>query len=158
MSFKTSNLEELIGALRVQIGDIDPSPAYSDEYLHRILGYAVNALMNRWSKKYYLDNDGVVHRNLSNIFDFSSPPVIQRQDERAIVLQSSIMIKSGTKFSDSGDAVSWRDDEIRFSNIEAARQKSSALADDIAELNAMLPTNKLARPVYGRSYGWTKDW
>lgn len=159
MTFKTSNLEELIGALRIQIGDIDTTPTYSDEHLHQVLGYAVNALMPRWSKKYYLDNDGVVQRNTGNaVFDFSSPPVIQRQDERAIILQASIMIKSGKKFSESGNAVTWKDEEISYSNREAALQRASSLSDDVAELNSILPAKKLARALYGRLYGWSKDY
>ena len=153
MAFKTSNLEELIAPLRVQIGDTD-STDYTDEILHLILRNAIAALMRRWNDRYYVDNDGVVHRNPNETFDWSSPPVIEHRDRRPVVLQASIMIKSGKKFSESGDAVSWRDEEVAYSNIESARQRSSTLADDVAELNALLPEKKLARSVYGRLYGW----
>lgn len=158
MVFKRSNLEELILPLRVQIGDTDLTPTYSDEHLHMVLREAVASLMYRWSDKYYVDNEGVVNRNPDMTFDWSSPPVVQHKDRRAIVLQSSIMIKSGKKFSESGDAVSWRDEEISYSSIEAARQRSSTLDDDITELENLLPGKKLARPLYGRLYGHIKDW
>lgn len=159
MVFKTSNLEELILPLRVQIGDNDPTPTYSDEFLHMVLREAVAALMRRWNDQYYVDNDGVVHRNPeAGTFAWSSPPVIQHKDRRPIVLQASMMIKGGTKFSTSGDVASWRDEEISYSNIESARQRSSTLEDDMRELELILPGKKLARPQVGRLYGQTKDW
>lgn len=161
MSFKRSNLEELIGALRVQIGDYSAIATYSDETLHNVLRYAVNALMRRWGNKYYVDNSGIVNRNLDYVsFDCAEPPVIQRQDERAIVLQASIMIKSGAKFSTVSSVVSWRDEEFSYSNTEAARQRSSTLNDDIAELDSILPppNKKLARAKMGRLEGFTADW
>jgi len=158
MAFKTSNLEELISPLRFQIGDTDATPTYSDETLHNILRNAVSALMRRWSDRYFVDVEGVVHRNTNETFEWSSPPVIQYKDIRAIVLQASIVIKSGKKFSESGNVANWRDEEISYSNIEGARQRSSTLNDDIAELENLLPSKKLARPLYGRQYGWNKDY
>lgn len=154
MAYKQSHLEELIAPLRIQLGDTGVSPTYSDEILHETLRHSVDALGARWHGKYYLDNDGVVIRSPNIDFELSSPPVIQRQDNRAIVLQSSIMIKSGKKFSESGNAVSWRDEEISYSAIEAAKQRGSSLADDVAELKALFPV-KLARAISGRQYGWS---
>ena len=158
MSYKASNLEELIFPLRVQIGDTSEDQTFSDNSLHGILRVAVADLMRRWNDKYYVDNDGVVHRNPNITFEWSSPPEIQGKDRRPIVLQASIMIKSGAKFSESGDAVSWRDEEISYSSIEAARQKSSSLSDDMSELDALLPRRKLAYPVYSKLYGWKEDY
>lgn len=157
MAFVASNLEELITPLRVNIGDISNSPTYSDELLHTILRQAVSALGRRWGDKYYVDTSGVVHRNGGVTFEFSSPPVIQYRDHRPIVLQASIMIKTGKKFSESGNAVSWRDEEFSYSSIESAKQRDSSLRDDVEELNKLLPT-RLARTKYGRLYGYAKDW
>jgi len=154
----TSNLEDLILPLRVQIGDTDAEPSLSDEYLHMILRESISVLMNRWNDRYYVTNDGVVLRNSNYDFDWSSPPVIQHKDRRPIVLQSSILIKGGAKFSESGSAVRWRDEEISYSNIESARQRSSTLNDDIIELESILPTKKLAKPKYGRLYGWKENY
>ena len=158
MAFKVSNLEELILPLRIQIGDIDATPTYSDETLHLILKNAVSSLMRRWNDRYFVDNDGIVQRSPIEPFEWSSPPVIQRKDWRAIILQSAIVIKGGKKFSESGNVASWRDEEISYSNVESARQRSSTLADDRAELESLLPSKKLARPISGRQYGWTRDW
>lgn len=158
MAYKTSNLEELIAPLRIQLGDLTATPTYSDETLHLVLRNAVEALMWRWYDKYYLTTEGVVARNPNITWEWSSPPVIQHKDRRPIVLQASIMIKTGAKFSESGNVASWRDDEISYSNIEAARQRSSTLDDDIKELEGLLPAKRLARPQSGRLGGWQKDW
>ena len=158
MAFKSSNIEDLILPLRVQIGDTDGLPTFSDEKLHIVLLESVASLMNRWGDKYYITNDGVVKRNNNINFTWSSPPEIQHKDRRPIVLQASILIKSGTKFSESGNTVSWRDEEISYSNIESAKQRSSTLDDDVKELEAILPSKKLAKPVYGRLYGWKENY
>lgn len=158
MTYKKSNLEELIDPLRIHLGDTGITPTYSDEFLHRTLRNSVNTLMSRWNSKYYIDNEGVAIRNTDNCyFSFSSPPVIQREDERPIVLQASIFIKSGKKFTESGNAVSWRDEEISYSAIEAGKQRSSSWQDDVNELNTILPV-KLARAKMGRLYGYRADW
>ena len=159
MAFKVSNLEELILPLRIQIGDIGGTPTYSDETLHEILRVAVNGLMRRWNSRYYVDNDGIVQRSTATTFEFSSPPVIQRGDHRAIVLMAAIMIKGGKKFSTSGQAASWRDDEVSYSNIEGSRQLSTSLEADITELNSILPLplKRLAKALYGSLPGWTQE-
>lgn len=158
MAYKTSNLEGLISSLRVQIGDTAATPTYSDEMLHSILRDAVQALMRRWHGKYYVDVEGVVYRNPSCTFNFSSPPVIQGEDIRPIVLQASIMIKQGQKFANSGDVVSWKDDEISYSNLESGRLLSSSLTEDISELNTLLPPAGLARPQASRLYPRPMDY
>lgn len=158
MAFEKSNLETLVLPLRVQIGDTGGTPSLSDEYLHMVLIESVAALMARWNDKYYVTNAGVVLRNANyGTFDWSSPPEIQHKDRRPIVLQASVLIKSGSKFSQSGDVVSWRDEEISYSNIESARQRSSTLEDDTRELNMIFP-RRLARPLYGRLYGQKQEY
>lgn len=159
MGFKSSNLEILIDALRLQIGDTGVTMTYSDESLHSTLKYAVNALMRRWQNRYYLDSENVVQRNTINCyFDFASPPVIQRQDERAIVLMGAIIIKGGKKFSTASDVVSWKDDEVAYSNIESSRQTASSLSDDIKELELLLPSKRLARSISGRLEGYAREY
>ena len=160
MAYVTSNLEELITPFRIQIGDTTSDPTYSDEVLHEVLRQAISALMTRWNDRYFVDNEGVVNRNTTELFSWSSPPVIQHRDRRAIVLMASIMIKSGKKFSESGNAHSWRDEEISYSNIESARQLNSTLAEDKAELDSIVPpaSKKLARPLMDRLYGELPDW
>ena len=154
---KVSNLEYLVDFLRVHIGDTGGSPTYSDETLHNTLRYAVMSLAARWHSKYYLTSDGVVIRNPTEIFDFSSPPVIQVPDTRPIILMASIIIKGGNKNSQAGNTISFRDDEISYSNLEASRQTSSSLQDDINELNNLFG-KKLARAFYDSLVGWPQQY
>ncbi|MFA7101541.1 MAG: hypothetical protein WC196_07480 [Bacilli bacterium] len=159
---ETTTLAYLIPQLRRQLSDYTEPYAYTDVVLSGFLLDSIKALGNRWNNRYRVATvdsvpDLVVRNDNEYLFDFSEPPVIQYQDERAVVLQASILIKSGTKWSESGSAVSWRDEEISYSNLESARQRSSTLQDDIDELDKLFPI-KLAKAKYGRLKGWEKDW
>jgi hypothetical protein len=159
---ETTTLAYLIPQLRRHISDFTAPYSFDDTLLSGLLFDAIKALGRRWNNRYRVATvdsvpDLVVRSDDSTMFTFSAPPVIQYQDERAVVLQASIILKSSTKWSESGSAVTWRDEEISYSNLESARQRSSTLQDDIGELNGMFPV-KLARAKYGRLYGWTQDW
>jgi hypothetical protein len=157
-----TSVNYLITPLRRHLGDLTEPYEYEDAVLSGCLLDAVKALGTRWQGKYYVAEvesveDQVVRNSNADLFEFSEPPVIQYQDERPIILQASIIIKGSIKFDESGSVSSWRDEEFSYSNIESARQRSSTLDDDLQELNRILPI-KLAKPVYGRLYGDSKDW
>jgi hypothetical protein len=159
---ETTTLAYLIPQLRRQLSDYTEPYDYTDVVLSGFLLDSIKALGSRWNNKYRVATvdsvpDLVVRSDNEYLFEFSEPPVIQYQDERAVVLQASILIKSSTKWSESGSAVSWRDEEISYSNLESARQRSSTLQDDIDELDKLFPI-KLAKAKYGRLKGWEKDW
>ena len=158
---QTTTLAYLIPQFRRHLSDYTEPYTYDDVTLSGFLFDSIKALGHRWNNKYFaatVDSvSNLIIRNVSNIFEFSEPPVIQGQDERAIILQASIIIKSSTKWSESGSAVNWRDEEISYSNVQSARQRSSTLDDDTKELNELFPV-KLAQSKSGRLYGWTKDW
>jgi hypothetical protein len=159
---ETTTLAYLIPQLRRQLSDFTEPYTYTDIVLSGFLLDSIKALGNRWNNRYRVAivesvSDLVIRSGDTYLFNYSEPPVIQYQDERAVVLQASILIKSSTKWSESGSAVTWRDDEISYSNLESARQRSSTLQDDIAELDKLFPI-KLAKARMGRLYGWTKDW
>jgi hypothetical protein len=159
---ETTTLGYLIAPLRRQLSDYTEPYTYSDVVLSGFLLDSIKALGNRWNNRYRVATvdsvpDLVIRNGDAYLFEFSEPPVIQYQDERAVVLQASILIKSSTKWSESGSAVTWKDEEISYSNLESARQRSSTLQDDIDELNKLFPI-KLAKTKYGRLYGWNRDW
>jgi hypothetical protein len=159
---ETTTLGYLIAPLRRQLSDYTEPYTYSDVVLSGFLLDSIKALGNRWNNRYRVAtvdsvSDLVIRNGDAYLFEFSEPPVIQYQDERAVVLQASILIKSSTKWSESGSAVTWKDEEISYSNLESARQRSSTLQDDIDELNKLFPI-KLAKTKYGRLYGWNRDW
>ncbi len=159
---ETTTLAYLIPQFRRHISDYDEPYTFTDTLLSGLLFDAIKAIGRRWNNRYRVATvnsvpDLIIRSDDATMFTFSEPPVIQYQDERAIVLQASVILKSSTKWSESGSAVSWRDEEVAYSNLESARQRSSTLQDDINELNGMFPV-KLARSRYGRLYGWTQDW
>jgi len=154
MAYTVSNLEPLINFLRLHIGDTGTSPTYSDEILHESLRYSIVSLGKRWNNKYYIDNNGVAQRNGNySYFNFASPPVIERSDHRPIILQASIIIKSGQAHSGSGDAISFRDDEFSYDARDITRQRTASLERDIAELERLLPI-KLAGAKKRRLIGY----
>jgi len=159
---QTTTLTFLISPLRRHLADYTVPYTYDDATLSGFLLDGMKALGHRWHNKYFVATvesipNLIVRRDNTDLFEFSEPPVIQYPDERAVVLQASIIIKSSTKWSESGSAVTWRDEEIAYSNVQSAKQRSSTLDDDVKELNELFPI-KLAQPGYGRMYGWTKDW
>ena len=159
---QTTTLAYLIPQFRRHLSDYTAPYTYDDATLSGFLFDAIKALGHRWNNKYFVATveevpNLIIRNENSYLFDFSEPPVIQGQDERAIILQASVVIKSSTKWSESGSAVNWRDEEISYSNVQSARQRSSTLDDDVRELNELFPV-KLAKSAYGRLYGWTRDW
>lgn len=151
MPIRTSNLDYLIDILRLHLYDIDPSSyRYEDDWLLTALVASVKSLMKWWNNKYLIDTSNNVTRNSnwdSSDYAFTSPPIVETGDERAIVLMASIIIKRGTLENNAWDYGSWRDDEIAYSNIEGAKQKKGSLKDDWDELTSLVtpPTKKLAQ-------------
>ena len=154
MPIRSSNLDYLIDDLRLQLYDIDPaSYRYEDDWLLTTLVASVKALMSWWNDKYVIDGNNDVARNTasngwsSSDYKYDSPPIVQRGDERPVILMASIIIKKGTLENNAWDYGSWRDDEIQFSNIEGGKQKNSSLVKDWEELKGYLtpPTKKLAQ-------------
>lgn len=154
MPVRSSNLDYLIEDLRLHLYDIDPSSyRYEDDWLLTALVASVKALMPWWNDKYVIDSNNNISRNTSDSqwkagdYRYTSPPILQRVDERPVILMASIIIKRGTLENNAWDYGSWRDDEIQYSNIEGAKQKKGSLMDDWNELTDYLtpPTKKLAQ-------------
>lgn len=162
-----SDLDYLIGPLRAHLGDVQSPFTFSDALLRRTLVDAVKALSHRWQFRYKISAAGTigelnytasgidynyysVSRNTTKYtFIDTEPPVIQISDERAIILQASIIIKSGNLHASSANSSfgSWRDDELSYSNIESGKSFQTSLSDDRLELDSLLPSRarKLAR-------------
>lgn len=150
MSLITStNLDYLITPLRLHLDDNDAPYEFSDNELKTRLVYAVKALMSRWNNKYLIDNDtNDVKRNANWTYIIGSPPIVQHSDERPIILQASIDIKSAALYNSSWNVGKWRDDEVSYSNVEGAKSVEESLLRDIQELEGLLPTarKRLAQP------------
>jgi len=135
----STSLDYLIPDLRMHLGDIDPTAySYTLEHLRHALVMACKTLMKKWRNRYIIDASYVVSRNTTVLYELDSPPVVQYSDERAFVLQASIIIKSGNIISTVDFIGSWRDDEVSYSNIAGAKVRDTSLDNDIAELELWL--------------------
>lgn len=137
-----TNLDYLIDRLRLHLGDIDPATyRYLDEWLRTAIVSAVQALEGRWNFRYIIDNTTYnVSRNTYITFPYPEPPIVLHSDERAIILQAAIIIKSGSLESSAWSVGSWRDAEISYSNISGGSLRDSSLSRDLTELNSILKT------------------
>ena len=145
------NYDYLIEDLRIHLGDLDATAyRYLDSWLRSSLCMAIKGLQRWWNFKYLLDDTTFdVSRNPNITFLFPSPPIIEHEDERPIILYASILIKGGSLENNSWNVGSWRDAEISYSNIEGNRAKVFGLERDMKELNSLLtsPDKRLAYPL-----------
>lgn len=135
-----TNLDYLITPLRLTIGDFDEPYTYSDDNLRTRLTYAVKALAPRWNNKYLINNDtNYVERNPNTTYLMSDPPLIQYSDERPIILQAAIDIINTALYTLSATAVSWKDDEVSYSNKDSLVAYQASLMRYLNELDSLLP-------------------
>ena len=134
----TTSLDYLIEDLRFYLGDVILPYSYANDHLRHALVMACKALMKKWRNRYTLDANYIVSRSLTAEFYELSPPMIERADERAFILQASIIVKSAGITITASSIGSWRDDEIAYSNIASAKVRDTNLENDIAELELWL--------------------
>ena len=159
-SVKQSNLGYLIPQLRLTLGDTVPATyRYLDEWLLISIQSAIKALGSWWRYKYNIDADGDVYRSPYITFTISEPPIIYQEDERAIIVRAAIIILEGSLENSAWSTVSWRDNEISFSNLESGRMKSANLRRLWEELLSLLtpPSKKLARAIKGSLPGYLEN-
>ena len=145
-----TDLDYLIPELRFRIGDTDSTAyQYLDSWLRVALVSALKALQRWWRVRYTINETTyIVSRFPASIFTQDEPPVIQQNDEVAILAMASILIKSGTLQNSAWTTGSWRDAEIAVSNIEGGRIRDASLLRDWRELELYLtpPNKRLALP------------
>lgn len=155
----TVNLAYLIPQLRLKIGDLNPlAYRYTDASLLTSLEMSVSYLGRWMSFKYLLDPANEVYRNpaKSSLFTFAEPPVIEMGDDQSIVLMAAYILLEGSLENSAWDAVSWRDAEIAYSNLEGSRSRNDNLKRLWAEIMATLtpPGSRLATPLKGHLPGY----
>jgi len=134
----TTTLVYLRSDLRFHLGDISVPQKFTDAHLLQGLIMGCKTLMKKWRNRYTINSSDMVSRNTIQRFDEVEPPVIERADERAFILQAAIIIKSAEMKDTAWDIGSWRDDEISVSNIAGGKIFRDSLNDDIAELELWL--------------------
>lgn len=147
--YEGSGIDYLIPQLRNHLGD-QTTLVHTTDYLRQCILEALKVLLPRLNYKYMFTSDTTIARNTSAIngsFRFDSPPIIERHDERPIILQASIDIKEGIILTNWNSIGSWRDDEMASSNIQGGNMLQASIARDIQELDMLLPdrSKKLAR-------------
>lgn len=136
-----TNLDYLITPLRLTVADFDEPYTYSDDNLRTRIVYAVKALSGRWNNKYLINNDtNNVERNPNTVYLMPEPPIVQHSDERPIVLQAAIDITNDVLITLSASVVSWKDDEVSFSNKDSITAYQNALMRYLNELDALIPS------------------
>jgi hypothetical protein len=142
MPVSSSNLDTYIDILRLNMGDIDSTAyRYVDDWLRTALVASVKTLQTWWNYKYLIDTNNDVTRNSSlaaTTYEFTSPPILQMADERPVILMAMIILKEGSLENASWSIGSWKDNEISYSNIQAARTKENGIDRDWNELTDLL--------------------
>ena len=145
----TTNLDYLIDPLRVHLGDFTVPYTYTDNELRTRIVYAVKTLMNRWNNKYLINNTtNNVSRNGNWKYLLASPPIIQHNDERPIILQASIDLKQARLSTNAATGGSWKDDEVSYSNVAGLESMKADLMKEVEELDGILgkARERLAQP------------
>lgn len=156
----TVNIGYLVPHLRLVLGDINPSGyRYATEWLTIALIAAIKSLGRWWNNRYLVDENDLIYRNPKIAFSQPEPPVILIQDERPVVLMAAIIVLEGSLENSAWNLVSWRDNEIAFSNLEGGRIRDKGLSRLWDELMSLLvpPTKKLAKPVKGSLPGYLRN-
>lgn len=172
-----TNLDFLIGDLRLAFGDLDAT-VYSDTIMRTALVNGVKHLQRRWLSKYqiytstllvdpqpsgtpagyvyantihgqaYIPSglaEGSVFRNPFVTFTQEASPVLQSEDETAIVLAARLLLRSAQVSSSVTSFVSWKTEDISYSNLGSERGLSQLLKDARDELDEYF-RSKIAKP------------
>lgn len=90
-----------------------------------------------------------VFRNPYIEFTQPEPPLIEQNDEDAIVLATAYIVHLAKLTNSSSAFVSWSTEDIRFTNTTAANTMKSVLETFQAELDTMFKT-RIAQPIVSR--------
>lgn len=95
-----------------------------------------------------LDNNDVF-RNPYITFNSTEPPVVEQNDEDAIVLATAYIVHLAKLTNSSSTFVSWSTEDIRYTNTTAANTMRAVLETLQTELNTVFAT-RIAQPVVSR--------
>lgn len=90
-----------------------------------------------------------VFRNPFVVFGQEQPPVIEQNDEDAIVLATAYIVHLAKLTNSSSAFVSWSTEDIRFTNTTAANTMRAVLETLQTELNTVFAT-RIAQPTMSR--------
>lgn len=93
------------------------------------------------------END--IFRNPFLEFGQPAPPIVEQNDEDALVLAAMYLIHLAKLTSSSSTFVSWSTEDLRYTNSEASRSMKLVLETILAELNTLFKT-RIAQPTATR--------
>ncbi len=128
-----TNLDYLLGPLRLHYGDIDGS-LYTEAVYRTALISGVKYLSNRWGGKYYIDTNNNITRNTNVSFD-TETPLIEAQDEYAIILAAALILRQVSLTSSASAFVSWSAPDLSISAGGQERVYTKLYENALAELN-----------------------
>lgn len=88
---------------------------------------------------------GSVFRNPFVTFTQYSPPIIQSEDEVAILLAAKLLLRRSQISSSASAFVSWSTEDIKYSNLGSERSLTKILESDQRELDDYF-RSKIAKP------------
>lgn len=94
-----------------------------------------------------VEND--IFRNPFLEFEQPAPPIVEQNDEDALVLAAMYLIHLAKLTSSSSTFVSWSTEDLRYTNSEASRSMKLVLETILAELNTLFKT-RIAQPTATR--------
>jgi hypothetical protein len=118
----------------LQVGD-PAGTTFSDPLLLTGLVNGVKMLASRWNSKYLIDANNDVYRNTAVTFTYTSPPIIEQQDEIAVILAASILVRRSALTSSSSAFTNWSTPDLSFSNVQASKTLLDLLKADEEQLN-----------------------
>lgn len=90
-----------------------------------------------------MEND--VFRNPFLEFQQPSPPIVEQDDEDALVLAAMYLIHLAKLTSSASTFVSWSTEDLRYTNSESSRSMKLVLETILSELNVLFKT-RVAMP------------
>lgn len=118
---------------------VDPQPSNTP------VGYVYASTANGYA---YIPSGlatGSVFRNPFVTFAQYSPPIIQSEDEEAIVLAAKLLLRRTQLSSSATGFVSWKTEDIAYSNLGSERSLTKILEADQKELDDYF-RSKIAKP------------
>lgn len=168
----TTNLDYLATPVRLHVGDLTET-TFSDSIIYTALVSAVKFLQNKWSSRYFIYASGMlvggttintpdgqatltslpqendVFRNPFVAFDSLQPPIIDQNDEYAVIVAASLLLRRSVISSSTAVFSNWSTPDLSYSNVQSSKALQEAIAEDTKLLDEFFK-RRLGTPVKSR--------
>lgn len=163
------NLDYLIPAVRLRLGDMTTPYTYTDAVVRTALVNGVTAVGHYWNYRYFIydpqmdrgteietsfgripKSDGLqaydALRNPTIMFNSLPPPIIETTDEAPVVCAATILCLRARISSSVSTLVSWQTPDFSYNPSVSTRQVTEQLRQLQEELSAFF-NRRLGKPV-----------